>query len=378
MGSLLLAAAAGGGTAAGAVNVYRQTDLVADVPGLAPVIDPDLINPWGVGLSPDGGALWVANQGSGTSTLYVGDVAGSPLSKVALTVSIPGGGNPTGQVFNPGASDFVVESGPDNGRAFFIFASLTGVLSGWNPGVPLPFVSTQAQIAAVADAVYTGLAISSNAPTSRLYAADVVGGKLDVYDSEFNPVALPAGAFEVPGLNPNFHPFNVQNLGGEIFVAYEDLTNPATGAVAKFDTDGNFVDLLVEGGALSQPWGLTLAPDDFGAFSNALLVGNNGDGRVSAYNPVSGSFLGQLADPHGNPVSIEGLWALQFGNGVSFGDRDALYFTAGVDGFQHGLVGKLQAVPEPSTAVIFVLGGACAAILTVRRAAGRTGRRVDA
>ena len=339
---------------------YKQKNLVSDQPGLAPIVDANLKNPWGLALSSAGGNLWVSNQATGTSTIYAGGVAGSPFTSNPLVVSIPGGGNPVGIVFS-GNQDFTVTSGADSGPARFIFSSLSGVVSGWNPAVPLPPPSSNAQIGSTtAGAVYTGLALTSSPGASRLYVADVVGNKIDVFDQSFAPVALAPGAFTVPGLPANLHPFNIQNLGGTLYATFENVIDPsAGGAVAAFDLKGNFLRKIVEGGPVSAPWGLALAPSNFGPLSNALLVGNNlGDNRINAFDPLTGQLLGQLRDANDDAIEINGLWGLQFGNGISVGDTNTLIFSAGIDNGTHGILGTLTVVPEPSSLAVALVAGA--------------------
>jgi uncharacterized protein (TIGR03118 family) len=338
--------------AAVAAGFYHQTNLVSDQPGVALILDPNLVNPWGISLNLTGGAFWVANNVTSTATLYTGDVNGSPFVKNSLVVTIPGG-SPTGTVFNPSA-DFVVSSGVSSGRSLFLFASQTGIVSGWNPGVPPPAPSTQAQIGATADAVYTGLAIGQVGTDNFLYAADFEHGKIDVYNKDFHIVQLD-GSFSDPNIPNSYSPFNIQNLGGNLYVAYaqqshkdpDEETDHGSGFVDVFDTSGHLLQRLILGNHLNAPWGLALAPDDFGPFSNALLVGNFGNGHIQAFDPTTGKFLGQLEDESGRPIVIDGLWAIIFGNGVSAGDKNALYFSAGPDDETHGLFGSLRFVDNP-------------------------------
>jgi uncharacterized protein (TIGR03118 family) len=328
-------------------NSYHQTNLVSDLPGMAQLTDPDLVNPWGLAASPTS-PVWVANNGTGKATLYRGFVDGSPIAKVPLVVSIPGGA-PTGQVFNP-TPGFVVQSGTASGPAAFIFDSEAGLVTGWNPGVPPPPPSTQAQVgASVPDAIYKGLAIASTTDGTFLYAANFHEGRIDVFDSSFNLVHL-SGSFQDPEIPPGFAPFNIQELGGQLYVTYakqdaareDDVAGPALGFVDVYSTSGQLVRHLIEHGQLNAPWGLALAPAGFGRFSGALLVGNFGNGRINAYDPTTGEFLGRLRHEDNSPVQIDGLWALRFGNGVA-GNPTTLLFSAGIDDEAHGLFGALQA-----------------------------------
>jgi uncharacterized protein (TIGR03118 family) len=341
-GALLVAIAATPATAVRA-NSYTVDPLVSDngVPGT--VTDPDLVNPWGLAASPTGGAWWVADNGTGVSTLYDGTGA-----KFPLTVTIPGGA-PTGVVFNPG-SGFVVTLGDDSGPARFIFASEAGIISGWNPAVPSPPVSTVAVPAAVREgAIYTGLALGP----SFLYAADFHNARVDVFDDSFQLVTL-AGSFVDPALPEGYAPFGIHTIAGRIYVTYAKQDDAAEDAVAgqglgfvnAFDLDGNLIARAASRGQLNAPWGLARAPVDFGRFSGDLLVGNFGDGEISAFEEVSvGVFelSGQLKGSRGGPLAIDGLWALGFGNGITTGPRNTLFFTAGPDDETHGLFGSITA-----------------------------------
>ena len=328
-------------------NVFRQTNLVSDLPGMAQLTDPDLVNPWGLAAGPTTPA-WVANNGTGKATIYPGFVNGSPIQKAGLVVSIPGGA-PTGQVFN-GTPGFVVRSGAASGPAPFLFDSEAGLVTGWNPGVPPPPPSTQAQTgASVTDAIYKGLAIASTGSGTFLYAADFHRGQIDVFDSSFNLVHL-SGSFSDRKIPRGYAPFNIQELGGLLYVAYakqdadreDEVAGPSLGFVDVYSTSGHLLRHLIQRGQLNAPWGLVLAPAGFGRFGGALLVGNFGDGRINAYKPGTGKFLGRLRDEDGSPIEIDGLWALRFGNGVT-GNPTTLLFTAGIDDEQHGLFGAIEA-----------------------------------
>lgn len=326
-------------TSAAEPNFYVATNLVSDQPGVALVQDPDLVNPWGLDALA-GSPWWVADNETDVSTLYQANG-----TKVALTVAIPGGA-PTGLVANAGSS-FVVTEGALSGVSRFIFATQTGVIAGWSPAV----AATHA-VAAVtnADAVYTGLAIAGD----RLYAADFLGARVDVFDGTFSAIVDP-DAFVDPKLPDGYAPFGIQNIGGTIFVAYakqdedepdEEVIGQGLGFVDAFDTSGNFVRRVATRGQLNAPWGLALAPANFGRFSGDLLVGNFGDGEIHAYERYSdGSYhhRGVLRNADNKPIAIEGLWALQFGKGqlVNNGPTNTLFFTAGPDDETHGLFGTI-------------------------------------
>jgi uncharacterized protein (TIGR03118 family) len=333
-----------------ASSLFQQTNLISDQRGVAQILDPNLVNPWGVALSPGGGALWVSDQKTGVATLYSGDVNGSTITKSGLVVTVPGG-SPTGQVFNS-TSDFVVTAPTgEHGPAAFIFASKTGHITGWNPGVPLPAPSRQAQNGAtVPGAVFTGLAIASTGGKNFLYAADFANGQIDVFDSQFHQTTL-TGSFTDPNIPANYAPFNIQELNGQLYVTYAlqdaakdggDVPGVGKGFVDVFNNDGTFVQRVASRGALNAPWGAAIAPSNFGSLSGDLLVGNFGDGHIEAYDPTHHyAFVGQVLGADGKPVTIPGLWALQFGNGVSAGDKNTLLFTAGPNGATHGLLGTL-------------------------------------
>ncbi|MBX6311943.1 MAG: TIGR03118 family protein [Isosphaeraceae bacterium] len=354
-------------------RAYQQINLVSDFPtgveGVNPQLsDPNLLNPWGLTASPTS-PFWAADQVSGVSTIYtINSRLG--VTKAPLTVTIPKPAStptpttgfnpltgPTGIVFN-GTQDFKIPT-PSGGSvpATFLFATLDGTLAGWNPQ---SIGGTTAVVVANAGPreEFTGLALGQVGTANFLYTADPRSSTgIDVFNASFQPVVLdgvPQGtgtgfasqAFVDPQLPPGFSPYNIQNIDGHLFVTY---TTPASGGgyVAEFDTRGNFIRQFAgngSGGPLQAPWGLALAPSDFGRFSNALLVGNFGDGRINAYNFRTGRFLGQLTDPRGNPIVIPFLWALHFGNGQNAGPTNTLFFTAGIAGQYHGLLGALQPV----------------------------------
>lgn len=353
--ALAVAAIAVGSTAPAALAAeggsYREIDLVSNVPGAAALTDPNLVNAWGLAFSPTSPA-WVADNGADVATLYRGGVAGTPPSIVPLVVSIPGGA-PTGMVFNP-TSGFVVHAGLSSGPARFLFASESGAITGWSPAVPPPPPSTAAQVAvSSAGAIYKGLALAVAAGGSRLYASDFHNGRIDVWDAGFTPVVLPPGAFSDPALPSGFAPFNIQEIGGRLYVTYakqdadaeDDVAGPGNGYLDVYDTDGVLLRRLVSAGRLNSPWGLAVAPRGFGRFSGALLVGNFGDGRIHAYDPFTGAFLGTILRGDGAPLEIDGLWALRFGNGV-IGSTRTLLFTAGPDDETNGLFGEIRTGDE--------------------------------
>ncbi|MBV9881292.1 MAG: TIGR03118 family protein [Gemmatirosa sp.] len=347
-----------------------QHNLVSNVPGLAAVLDPQLVNPWGISFGPTT-PFWISDAGTGVSTLYNG--AGA---KQGLVVTIPGPGGPvpgvpTGQVFNSTGA-FALGSG---GNARFLFASATGTISGWNGGT-----TAQTMVNPGGGAAYTGLAIAGSGSSARLYAANFGNDRIDVWDGTFATVS---GGFVDPNLPAGYSPFNVQTIGTSVYVMYapkdpitgEEIEGVGNGIVDVYDTGGTLVRRLVTGGDLNDPWGITLAPAGFGGiggFGGSLLVGNFGDGTIHAYDPMTGALRGELLDGHGNALVNEGLWALTFGNGGPGFDRNALYFTAGIDDEENGLFGRISAVPEPGSLTL-VLTGLGALAVAARRRTRRSG-----
>jgi uncharacterized protein (TIGR03118 family) len=268
-----------------------------------------------------------------------------------LVVDVSGG--PTGLVFN-GSTNFVVSNGTASGPSLFLFATEGGTINGWNPSVPPPSPSTHSFV--VADesgqgASYKGLAIASTAAGDMLYAADFHNAKVDAFDASFNP--LPLG-FADPNIPKGWAPFGIQALNGNIFVTYakQDAqgTTPVPGGgqgyVDEFTPDGKLVTRVASAGSsnapLNAPWGLAMAPSNFGAYSGDLLVGNFGNGRISAYLEQSSGkwvYKGQVRSANGTPVVLDGLWAIAFGNGASSGPTNNLYFAAGPAAQTHGLFG---------------------------------------
>ena len=356
-----------------AASVYAQTNLASDVPGLAAFTDPNIVNPWGIANSATS-PFWLSDQGSGLSTLYIGNGMPQALVVTVPPTGIPSG--PTGIVFNSSPTGFVLG---DGSSATFIFDTLAGTIDGWNGGE-----GTTAAIQHTAPgAVYTGLAQSG----STLYAANfTVGGTIDVYNSSFSPTTLP-GNFVDPTLPSGYAPYNIALINGDLYVEYA-VVNPTNGMpiksvglgiVAEFDTNGNYIRTLVNGGAgslLDAPWGITQAPaTGFGSFSGDILIGNFGNGEINVYDPATGNLLGTLSNSSGNPIVNANLWALEFRTGGTDVNPDALYFDAGIDNQTEGLFGDITVVPEPGSFGLILIGCAFIGLWAVSRRLVKPGSR---
>ena len=350
--SFVLSACNGGdnGSSMSSTADYEQTNLVADTAGQAAHVDANLVNAWGIARSPSG-PFWIADNHAGVSTIYdgTGTATGPMLVTVPPPAAMPGATSaPTGLVFNS-TQDFVVLEGSNFAASLFIFATEDGTISGWNMNVDPSNAILEVDNSAT-DTIYKGLALGNNADGNFLFATDFHNGKIDVFDGSFSPVTH-VGAFVDANIPDGFAPFGVHNINGQLYVTYakqdanaeDDEKGPGNGYVDVFDTDGNLIHRFASQGTLNSPWGVALAPDNFGRFSNALLVGNFGDGHINAFD-TNGTFLGQLSQPNGTPITIDGLWGLIFGNGGSAGSTDTLFFTAGPGDEEHGLFGSLQAV----------------------------------
>ena len=320
-------------------SAYTAVPLVSDQPGVAPNTDPNLVNAWGLTSSPTS-PWWVADNGTDKSTLYRGS-DGLPFPPGApLVVNVPNA--PTGTVFNP-TTGFVL---PTGGKALFLFDTEEGKVLGWNGAQ-----GTNAIV--VADlgdgAIYKGLAIADTSAGPRLYAADFHNAKVDVFDGSFGLV-LNSG-FVDPALPSGYAPFGIQTIGNRVFVTYgkqdadaeDEIAGQGKGFVDVYDTAGNLLSRVAQHGQLNAPWGLALAPSTFGRFAGDLLVGNFGDGQINAYAEHNGHFThrGELRDNSGKSLSIDGLWALEFGQGGNNGPAGTLFFTAGPDDETHGLFGQI-------------------------------------
>ena len=336
--------------AAGAAgNNYLVHNLVADQPGIADFTDPNLVNPWGIyttATSP----FWVSDAGTGLSTVYSSNGAVS-ATKPTVPPSAKGKSPAlvTGGVANATGGFLIQTHAPS-----FIFVTGDGTVSGWASAVS----ATAAQLMvdnSSKGAIYYGMAISATTanPAPMLYAANFNSGGIDVFDTNYNPVAMGAGAFVDSAVPAGYAPFNIWNLGGNLYVMWAKQNTAKTawvagaglGAVSEFDLNGNLIKHLATGGPLNAPWGIAIAPGTFGTFAGDVLVGNFGDGTINAFNPSTGAALGPLMDQNGNVIQISGLWGLLLGNGGNGGDSNLIYFVAGTDNQLHGLLGSIQAAP---------------------------------
>jgi uncharacterized protein (TIGR03118 family) len=346
---------------------YSATRLLAGSAGAGALAsDANLRNPWGIAFAP-GKPAWVANNGSETATLYDGNGKAQPNSN-PLVVHLPAGTagatfSPTGIVSNVSSVDFTVSTGGRSGVARFIFAGEGGMIAGWSPTVDPNAVIAYTD---TGGAVYKGLALANNGTANFLYATDFRNNKIDTFDASFTkqtPTAT-AFAFVDPTLPAGYAPFGIQAINTspnnipQLYVTYAQQQGPdnrvnATGAglglVDVFDANGNFVKHLVPaGGALNAPWGVALAPADFGTLSNALLVGNFGDGKINGYDPASGQFIGAVQDLTGAAFAEPGLWGIAFGNDAANQPHNTLFFAAGISNQADGEYGRIDLGSAPT------------------------------
>ncbi len=340
---------------------YTLTNLVSNESGAASVTDSDLINPWGMSRS-SGSPWWVSDNGTGLATLYNG--AGS---KQGIVVTIPAAvsgktGTPTGTIYNGSSTDFLLGPGLP---ARFLFATEDGTIAGWNPAAGLATGGTPPSTMAVTmvkttdGSIFKGMTSAYMGTGLYLYVANFGKGRVDVYDTTFSRVHMGEDSFMDEGLPAGYVPFNVQAIGNDIVVTYamkeagmtDETDGPGLGRVAVFNAWGRLLTRLQHGTWLNAPWGLALAPTDFGRYSHDLLVGQFGSGNIAAYDLPSGRFDGLLEDSSGAPIAIDGLWGLNVGN-ASTGNYNAasapaaeVYFSSGPGKESGGLVGTLTALP---------------------------------
>jgi len=380
--AVILSASIFGTAAPSVADGFLETDLVANKSPLMDsngvvhtpaVVDRNLVNPWGVGESATS-PFWVADNGSGVSTLYV--ATSTSFSVNPLVVSIPApnaplgrGGKPTGLVFNIAQAQkafqikgFAKDGTATSAPAVFLFATEDGTIVGWNPGVnPLGFDPAKAgtygiiavdnsNIPVVGNgAIYKGLAIATDAnATPLLYATNFRAGTVEVYDSQFHRVISP-GAFTDPRLPRGYAPFNIVPVAGKLVVTFavqgatkeDDVAGQSHGIVDIFDLNGQSLQRFAQHGQLNSPWGVAVAPANFGALAGSLLIGNFGNGHINAFNLATGEFIDKVRDPRGKVIAIDGLWSLRVGNGGNGGRPDTVYFTAGPNDEADGLFGAL-------------------------------------
>jgi uncharacterized protein (TIGR03118 family) len=329
-GLALLASSALAGAPPPAPTLFTVTPLVSDQPGMAPNIDPDLVNPWGLSQFP-GDPIWVSDNGTDLSTLY------DPNSgvKSPLIVNIPMGA-PTGTVAIPAGNGFVVSEGANSGESAFLFDTESGAIEGWNPNVDLNNAIV-AYDGSPAGSVYKGLAYDP--ASNHIFAADFHNNKVEIRDNTFALVK----AFTDRNLPKRYAPFDVAVFNGKLYVAFalrekngdDEVDGKGLGYVDVFTTKGKFVKTLIANGPLNAPWGLAIAPSNFGSLAGTLLVGNFGDGRINAFDPNTGTLIETLHSSKRKEIAIDGLWALDdTGNG-------SITFSAGPGGEAHGLIGLI-------------------------------------
>lgn len=350
--------------AAASANHYKQTNLVSDVPGKAHITDPNLVNSWGLARSSKG-PWFVADNGMGVSTTYKGNGKILPLKITIPAIDGNTASSPTGVVFNSGKDfnigNIAIDSGKDSNigniatdmPAQYIFVTEDGTISGWNKKVD-PNNAIQ-KVDNSPEAVYKGVTIAKNGDHNLLYVADFRGGKVDVFDTNFNNANLAVDKFVDDNIPTGFAPFNVQNIDGKVYVSYakqdaakhDNLDGPGLGYVDVFNPDGTLVKRLQHGSWMNAPWGITKSPGNFGKFSNKILIGNFGSGNIAAFDPKTGKFNGLLSDSS-KLITIDGLWGLKFGNGRLAGPTNTLFFAAGINGEADGLFGTITAKEDQS------------------------------
>lgn len=380
-----------------APNAFVQKTLVANRPELAPgaLVDRHLINPWGIALRPPGagGHIWISNAGNLSTSTFIGDVNGSPLRQDGLKIVYLDGplisyedglANVTGQVYNA-ASDFPGQplefpvSGPASnlssgvpipigsvsGAAKFVFVTTDGTINAWRASTSESMDRAvivkdysdhgRDQIAGLPYLpAFTGVAMSANRQVgNRLYVTDFQNSTIRVLDSQWRDVTSSVAFARPVNIPANYSPYNIQLLDGHLYVAFaavdvdaeepaSDVPAPGAGHIVVYDLDGHIVKEMADAGRLNSPWGLAIAPENFGPLGRALLVANFGDGTIAAFDTNTGAFRDYLRDTAGQPIVIDKIWGLAFGNGVSLGDSDSLYFTAGPNHEQDGIFGRLR------------------------------------
>jgi uncharacterized protein (TIGR03118 family) len=379
--SVAFGALCAGAGVANAADGFTQNNLVSDIAGLATTTDPMLKNPWGVSFnSAVGSPFWISDQGTQTSPLFsVKGSTGLTGPEPLFTVNIPPAGvsGPTGQVANMSGSGFNVGNGGNGAPAAFIFANLNGTISAWN-GAP----QTQAftQTTPIAGASFTGLAI--NKANNELFAANTAGGTIDAFNNQFQLMSTNAFVAPTAVSGKGLVPFNVTDLGGNVFVTYapsghipQTTATAGQGAVVEFSESGT-VENTITNNALASPWGVAIAPSSFGKFGGDILVGNFSfvpgvADMINAFDPTTDALVGSIEVNPGMENGVNntpgGLWSIVFGGGGSDGNPNTLFFTDGIDGEKDGLFGSITAVPETSTWAMMLAGFGGLALLAARK-----------
>jgi uncharacterized protein (TIGR03118 family) len=334
--------------AAAQAQEYHRVNLVSDIPGVALRTDTHLVNPWGIAFL-DASPVWIANNGTGTSTLYLGDGTPAPSPAAPLVVTVPGAAvgspsAPTGLVANT-APSFVVSANGKSGSSIFIFATEDGTISGWSPAVDLHNAIRMVNNS-TSGAVYKGLASGVSGGQDFLFATNFHDGVVEVYDASFHFVK----SFTDSSVPLGYAPFGIRNINGNLYVTFalqddekkDDVKGLGHGFIDVFSTDGTWLSRFASQGTLNSPWGLAVAPGGFGSASHHLLVGNFGDGRINVFDFPGGGFVGQLRDTLNAPLTIDGLWGLSFATGGPSGKKNHLLFTAGIADEGHGLFGFIR------------------------------------
>jgi len=350
-----------------AASAFSLTNLVADMAGgTALSVDANLVNPWGLSIPAGPFAAWVANNHTQTSTLYDGNGKAQPHAG-PLAVSFAASGanvsfDPTGIVFNGSSTDFMITSGAHTGAAAFIFDGEGGMIAGWSFGVDTAHAITMYTDSG--GAVYKGLAIAQNGGRSYLYATDFHNGKVDVFDGHFlrQTASATTFTFSDPAIPAGYAPFGIQAINNgsgaatQIYVTYakqqapdnhDNANGAGLGYVDIYDTNGKLIKQLIAAGQLDAPWGLALAPADFGTLSSALLIGNFGDGRINGYDPATGAFVGAVTDRSGAAIATPGLWGIAFGNDANNQPHNTLFFAAGTNNEANGSFGRIDLGATP-------------------------------
>ena len=334
-------------------SAYTVQGLVSDGASHAAHVDASLKNSWGIAFNPNG-VFWVADNHTNKSTLYDGNGVKTPLSPAVPEVQLPpgtrGDANPTGIVFNSTTS-FALTQGGTSAPTAFLFVGENGTIMAWAPSVDLgnAFVVYDDKSGG---AIYKGVALARNGQSDFLYATDFHNAKVDVFDKSFNRVEV-SGKFQDPYVPRGFAPFGIAAIQGNLYVTFarqdaarsDDVAGPGLGFVDIFDAEGNLIRRVATHGSLNAPWGVALAPANFGAFSSRLLVGNFGDGTIAAFDTATSEFVGYLRGTNGEALKIDNLWGLSFGNGLQNLNINTLFFTAGPGDEQHGLYGRIDVAP---------------------------------